>query len=30
MAQYMMSLHPSIHRLRPSRKDWNDLLRLGP
>jgi len=30
MAQSMMSLHPSIHRMRPSRKDWNDVLRLGP
>lgn len=30
MAQAMIRLHPSIRRLRPSRKDWNDLLRLGP
>lgn len=29
MAASMMSLHPSIRRLRPSRKDWNDVLRLG-
>jgi hypothetical protein len=26
MAQAMIALHPSIQRLRPSRKDWNDLL----
>jgi len=26
MAQAMIALHPSIHRLRPSRKDWNDVL----
>lgn len=30
MAQAMIALHPSIRRLRPSRKDWNDVLRLGP
>ena len=30
MARSMMALHPSIRRLRPSRKDWNDVLRLGP
>ena len=30
MARAMMQLHPSIQRLRPSRKDWNDVLRLGP
>jgi hypothetical protein len=29
MAASMISLHPSIRRLRPSRKDWNDVLRLG-
>jgi hypothetical protein len=29
MAQAMIRFHPSIHRLRPSRKDWNDVLRLG-
>jgi hypothetical protein len=29
MAQSMMRLHPTIQRLRPSRKDWNDVLRLG-
>ena len=29
MAQAMIQFHPSIHRLRPSRKDWNDVLRLG-
>ncbi len=27
MAQRMRALHPSILRLRPSAKDWNDLLR---
>jgi hypothetical protein len=27
MAQAMIALHPSIHRLRPARKDWNDVLR---
>lgn len=27
MAQHMRDLHPSIRRLRPSAKDWNDLLR---
>jgi hypothetical protein len=27
MAQRMRALHPSIHRLRPVAKDWNDLLR---
>jgi Toprim-like/Protein of unknown function (DUF3991) len=27
MASSMMALHPSIQRLRPSRKDWNDVLR---
>lgn len=27
MAQRMRDLHPSIHRLRPAAKDWNDLLR---
>jgi len=27
MAQAMIALHPSIHRLRPARKDWNDALR---
>ena len=27
MAQRMIQLHPSIHRLRPSAKDWNDCLR---
>jgi hypothetical protein len=26
MAQRMHQLHPSIHRLRPAAKDWNDLL----
>lgn len=30
MARAMMKRHPSIQRLRPSRKDWNDVLRLGP
>lgn len=29
MAQSMMRLHPAIQRLRPARKDWNDVLRLG-
>jgi hypothetical protein len=28
MAQSMMRLYPDIQRLRPSRKDWNDVLRL--
>jgi hypothetical protein len=27
MAQRMHDLHPSIRRLRPAAKDWNDLLR---
>lgn len=27
MAQRMRNLHPSIERLRPAAKDWNDLLR---
>jgi hypothetical protein len=27
MAQAMIARHPSIQRLRPSRKDWNDVLR---
>ncbi len=27
MAQRMRDLHPSIRRLRPNAKDWNDLLR---
>jgi hypothetical protein len=27
MAQRMRDLHPSIRRLRPTAKDWNDLLR---
>ena len=27
MAQRMCDLHPSIRRLRPAAKDWNDLLR---
>ena len=26
MADAMIALHPSIQRLRPSRKDWNDVL----
>jgi hypothetical protein len=29
MARSMMTLYPAIQRLRPSRKDWNDVLRLG-
>jgi hypothetical protein len=28
VAQSMMRLHPAIQRLRPSRKDWNDVPRL--
>jgi hypothetical protein len=28
MAHSMMQLHSTIQRLRPSRKDWNDVLRL--
>jgi hypothetical protein len=27
MAQTMVSLHPAVQRLRPSRHDWNDVLR---
>ena len=27
MAQAMLARHPAIQRLRPSRKDWNDVLR---
>lgn len=27
MARAMIALHPSVQRLRPSRKDWNDVLR---
>jgi hypothetical protein len=27
MAQAMIALHPSIQRLRPTHKDWNDVLR---
>jgi len=27
MAQAMIQLHSSIHRLRPSKKDWNDVLK---
>jgi len=30
MARTLISLHPAIRRLRPPRKDWNDVLRLGP
>lgn len=30
MARSMIALHPPIRRLRPSRKDWNDVLRFGP
>lgn len=30
MATAMIALHPAIRRLPPSRKDWNDVLRLGP
>jgi hypothetical protein len=30
MAQSMMRLYPAIQRLRPSRKDWNDVLRMAP
>jgi 5S rRNA maturation endonuclease (ribonuclease M5) len=30
MASSMMALHPSIQRLRPSRKDWNDVLQSKP
>jgi hypothetical protein len=29
MAQRMRDLHPSVQRLRPAAKDWNDLLRLS-
>jgi len=28
MAEQMIALHPSIRRLRPSRRDWNDILKL--
>jgi hypothetical protein len=27
MAQAMILLHPTIQRLRPSRHDWNDVLK---
>jgi hypothetical protein len=27
MAQAMIALHPTIHRLRPSQHDWNDVLK---
>jgi hypothetical protein len=27
MAKQMIALHPSIHRLRPSQHDWNDVLK---
>jgi len=27
MAEQMIALHPSLHRLRPSRHDWNDVLK---
>lgn len=30
MAQRMIQLHPSVRRLRPPPKDWNDALRLHP
>jgi hypothetical protein len=30
MARAMIARHPSIQRLRPTRKDWNDVLRFGP
>jgi hypothetical protein len=30
MAESLIARQPSIRRLRPSRKDWNDVLRLGP
>jgi hypothetical protein len=30
MAQRMIHLHPSVRRLRPPAKDWNDGLRLQP
>jgi hypothetical protein len=29
MAQAMMHLRPAVQRLRPCRKDWNEVLRLG-
>ena len=29
MARSMIALYPSIQRLCPPRKDWNDVLRLG-
>lgn len=29
MAQAMAAHHPEVKRLRPSRKDWNDIIRLG-
>lgn len=29
MAQVMIARHPAIQRLRPSHKDWNDVLRAG-
>ncbi len=27
MAEQMIALHPSLHRLRPSQHDWNDVLK---
>lgn len=30
MAEQMIARHPSVQRLRPTRKDWNDSLRLMP
>jgi len=30
MAQRLIALHPSVRRLRPPLKDWNDALRLPP
>lgn len=29
MAKAMQARHPEVKRLRPSRKDWNDIIRLG-
>lgn len=30
MAIRLIERHPGVQRLRPTRKDWNDVLRLGP